>query len=409
MSRAGVSLWSNTEFRSYLSSVAFSGIAIAMHQLLVAWLLIGVLLQPADRVGLLQAAIGLPGVLLMLWGGASADRTDPRSLLIRVYSLAPVFPLLLVLVDQANLLAVWNVALWGLGMGFVISFSSPAQQAILNRVSGSAVQQGVTAATAIGFSMQLIGLAVAGQLDRLGLTLVLLVQALCLAATALLVRKLSAQPAQPNADRALRRIADGIRATYRNRVVFDVLMLNFLSSIFNAGAFLTVVPFIIKRIYNGNAALLATMMAVFFAGAMVSNLVMLRLMPIARPGRWFVLMQLSRIVILFLLWIEPSWWLLVTAIIAWGLNMGVTSTLARAIVQERAEPEFRGRILSVYTLSLLGSPSIGAVVLGWMIETFGTLNALLPAMATSLFLFLYSVPFTDLWSYRSPTVAPARQ
>ena len=56
-----------------------------MQQLLVSWLLIGVLLLPADQVGPLQALIGVPGIFLMLWGGASADRADPRSLLVRVY------------------------------------------------------------------------------------------------------------------------------------------------------------------------------------------------------------------------------------------------------------------------------------------------------------------------------------
>ena len=66
-----------------------------MQQLLVSWLLVGVLLLPADQVGLLQAVIGVPGVLLMLLGGANADSADPRSLLVRIYLIAPIFPALL--------------------------------------------------------------------------------------------------------------------------------------------------------------------------------------------------------------------------------------------------------------------------------------------------------------------------
>ena len=62
-------------------------------------------------------------------------------------------------------------------MGVVQSYSMPAQQAILNRVSGSAVQEGVTAATAIGFIVQVVGLALAGQIDRVGVTPVLVMQA----------------------------------------------------------------------------------------------------------------------------------------------------------------------------------------------------------------------------------------
>lgn len=396
---------SATTLRSYLGSVAVSGVAFAMQQLLLAWLLIGVLGLPADRVGLLQATIGLPGVLLMLWGGARADRVDPRGLLVRVYALAALVPLVLALVETSGALSVWIVAVWGLAMSSVVSFSVPAQQAMLNRVAAGAVQKGVTAATSIGFLVQILGLSIAGQLDRLGLSRVLLIQAGCFAGAALLMRRLASEPAASTAavdSGSVRRILEGLRATYENRTVFDVLALNFVSSIFNAGAFLTVLPFIVTRIYGGDAAMLSLMMVVFFAGATVTTLVMLRLMPFVHPGRWFVVMQLSRIAILFLLWIQPSWWLLAGAIVLWGLNMGVVTTLARAIVQESAAAEYRGRILSVFSLGILGSPLLGASILGWMIETFGTLNALIPGMLTSLLIFLYSLRFTTLWSYRSP-------
>ena len=82
--------------------------------------------------------------------------------------------------------------------------------------------------------------------------------------------------------------------------------------------------------------------------------------------------------------------------------MGLTTTLARAIVQESAAPEFRARILSVYSIGLLGSAPIGALILGMIVEAFGTLNALIPAMFVSVALFLYGVLATGIWSYRSP-------
>jgi len=83
--------------------------------------------------------------------------------------------------------------------------------------------------------------------------------------------------------------------------------------------------------------------------------------------------------------------------------MGFTTTLARTIVQESAAAEFRGRILSVFTLGMMGSAPIGAIVLGLVIEAFGTLNALLPAMCVSLALFLYGSFATSVWGYRSPS------
>lgn len=377
--------------------------AFSMQYLLVSWLLIGVLLLPADQVGLIQAAVGIPGIFLMLWGGASADRADPRSLLVRVYAVSPLLPLFLLMVDQVHALSVWAVALWGVGMGIVTSFSTPALQAVLNRVSGTALQRGVSASTAVGFLVQIAGLMLAGQMEAVGLSNVLLIQAACLAVGALAIRRITpVPPAAADTASALATIAAGLRATLANRVVFQILTINFVSSIFNAGAFMTVFPFIMKRQYDGDAALLGLMMAVFYAGAAAANLFMYKLMPFAQPGRLFLLMQLSRIVILFLLWIEPSWWLLVVATVAWGVNMGFTTTLARTIVQESAEPAFRGRILSVFTLGMMGSAPIGAIVLGFVIEAFGTLNALVPAMGISLALFVYGGLGTSVWSYRSP-------
>ena len=154
---------------------------------------------------------------------------------------------------------------------------------------------------------------------------------------------------------------------------------------------MTVFPFIVRRIYEGDAFLLSMMMVIFYCGATTSSLVMMRFMPLERPGRIFLLMQLSRMFILGIMWLQPALWVFAIAAVLWGINMGVTLTLARTIVQESATEEFRGRIMSVFTLGLLGSAPIGAIVLGFMIEVFGTLNALLPAMLLSLGLFLYGV------------------
>jgi len=196
-------------------------------------------------------------------------------------------------------------------------------------------------------------------------------------------------------------IRDGLVATYRSPIIFHTLLITFSSSIFNAGSFITVFPFIVKRIYDGDAWLLAVLMAVFFAGATLSNIILLRYMPLKAPGKLFLIMQLSRIVVIYLMWIEPAFWVMVVATIGWGLNMGVTTNLARAIVQESAPNEYLGRIMSVFSIGMVGSAPIGAIVLGWMIERFGTLNALIPAMALSLILFLYGAFMSPVWGYRS--------
>lgn len=400
-------LWRNREFQSYLGSTAFTGIAFSMQQLLISWMLVGILLLPADRVGATQAIIGIPGIFLMLWGGAAADRIDPRGLLIKVYSVAWLIPIGLAIFVNSDLLNVWTVMAFGLAMSTVTSFSNPASQSILNRVAGRQVQRAVTTSTAIIFMMQIVGLTLAGQMERLGLATVLSIQGACLLAGAFAVRRISGQASEYSAHGVptWRVIADGLRATYAHRTIFHTLLINLVSSVFNAGAFMTVLPFIIKRVYQGDAFNLATVMIVFYGGAKVSNFLMLRLMPFERPGRVYLIMQLTRVAIVGLLWTSPAWWLLVGVLFVWGLNMGVTSTLARTIVQESAAPQYRGRILSIFSLGQLGSAPIGAILLGLIIQAFGTLNALIPAMIASTLLFLFGMLLSDVWRYRSPEFA----
>jgi predicted MFS family arabinose efflux permease len=397
------SIWRKPNFRAYLGSTALSGMGLAMQQMLLSWILIGILLLPADEVGLIQAVIGVPGVFLILLGGAIADRADPRNFLIGIYLVAPVFPLFLIAMDYAGWFAVWSVMVWGIGMGFVQSYSMPAQQAILNRISGGQIQQGVTAATIAGFIVQVVGLGLAGQIDRLGIAPVLFVQGLSIGLAAWAMTRVSRVAQEPPRRResALQGIVQGLRETYRHKVIYNVLVINFISSVFNAGSFMTVFPFVVKRMYDGDAFALSALMAVFFGGAALSNAIMLRFMPLVHPGRVFLLMQLSRIVVLYLIFLHGDWWLLVLGTFGWGLNMGITSNLARTIVQESAAGDFRGRILAVFSVGQVGSAPIGAIILGWLIETIGTLNALLPAMIVSAVLCAYGAWFTGVWRYRS--------
>lgn len=398
------SLWQNQQFRVYLSSTAFTGTATAMQQLLLSWLLVGILLLPADQVGIIQAVIGLPGIVLMLWGGARADKADPRTLLVRVYAVAWLFPLALFGMNSIDQLNLWTVGVFGIAMSTAISFSNPAQQSILNRIAGKDVQRAVTAATAMGFIVQMLGLVLAGQMEIVGVGDVLLIQSASLILGAIAVTRITPLSAAPiaNQESILSMMLAGFKSAHRNKTIMNMLIITFTSGIFNAGAFLTALPFIVKRAYDGDAWGLATIMVVFYAGATISNIIQFRIMPLERPGLWFLVMQFTRIFILLLVWIQPSWWLLMAVLFIWGLNMGVTTNLSRAIIQEASEPQYLARVLSVYSLSMLGSVPIGALIVGFIIEAFGTMNAMVPAMFVSAILCIYGFFFTKVGQYRSP-------
>ena len=377
-----------------------------MQMLLVTWLLIGVLNTPPDRVGFAQAIIGVPGLFLMLWGGVSADRVDPRALMTRMYGFAVVPPLALAAIFITGYLSFWAVTIWAVAMSVVTSYAGPALAAALNRVSGSQIQEGVSASTAFGFIVQLCGLALAGQMDVIGTETVLVTQSLFLLVGCLMIRRLTGLAPMSKSGPVVSAwidLKDGLTIVVKDRLIVWVMLLNLVSMIFNFGTFTIVLPFILTKVYGGDAAFFGWMLVLFFSGAAVSNFIMLRYMPLVRPGRLFLGMQLTRVVVFVMYWIEPPLSILIAATFLWGLNMGITSTTSRAIVQESAQESFRARILSVYTAGSIGSQPFGALILGFFIDAVGPINAMIPGMVVSAVIFFVGIAASPIWSYRSLT------
>ena len=91
--------------------------------------------------------------------------------------------------------------------------------------------------------------------------------------------------------------------------------------------------------------------------------------------------------ILGILWLQPSLWLFYMVMVAWGLNMGVTTTLVRTTVQELAPETYRAQILSVLLLSFVVSSPISSILLGLLIAETTPLAAMLPGIVISLLIF----------------------
>jgi len=109
------------------------------------------------------------------------------------------------------------------------------------------------------------------------------------------------------------------------------------------------------------------------------------------------------VVILGALWMKPSLPVFFAAMFAWGLNMGVTTTLVRTTVQELAEGVHRAQILSVLLVSFMISAPLSSMLLGNLIAGYDPLTALIPGVVISLVIFVVGVTSSRLWQYEAPT------
>ena len=397
-----------------LSNALWMG-SFSIQQLLVTWILVGVLDEPPEVVGLAQLLIGIPGLAFMLWGGVMGDRVDSRRILIQSHLLSVIPPLVLALGVYVDLLGFWLLIVTALATNLLNSISNPARNTILNQIAGQKLQVAISVSTGIGSIATMVGTRLAGEIDRLGLINILIVQSVFFALGAICLLGLraavpsTAGPAasssshQPIAEHSMiRTISDGLIYTWRFKLARDVIGMNFVSSFFNAGGWFVAIPFIVSRIYEGDALLLANITVVFYFGSLVANFGLVRFMPIKFSGRLYLIMQLTRLGVLGLIWIEPTIFWFWIAAAYWGFNMGVTTTMSRVIIQEIAKPQYRSRLMSVFTLALMSSVPIGSMVLGFVIGQFGELNALIPGMVVSVLIFTFGFYRSPLWQYESP-------
>ena len=368
---------------------------------LVQWLLVFHLDVEAMEFGASRALMEVPPLAMLLLGGVFADRFDGRKLLIALALAACVPPL--AVAAGVGRLGYWPIIAFGIAMALLQTASDPARAAMMNRVTRLDIQRTVALTT---FATTLVGIGayqLAGQLDVLGLANVLFIQAGLFALAAAAAAKLSPQPLQSAAPALGGDLRAGLRALWRAPLVRDVIAINFVSALFNAGAYIVVMPLVVRDVYAGDGAFLANMLTVFTVGSTSATLLLFFLMPLRRPGRVFLLMQTTRIGILLGLWLEPPTWLFFALILVWGVNMGVTTTVVRTTVQELAPEAHRAKILAVLIASFMVASPVSALILGAVVALSDASTGLLPGVLVSLAILLVGLFGTGLWRFEPPS------
>ena len=122
---------------------------------------------------------------------------------------------------------------------------------------------------------------------------------------------------------------------------------------------------------------------------------------IQRPGRALITAQALGAVALGAAGFGVAFPVFVGLIVVWGALGGVAMSMSRTIVQERAPAASRARVMSFYTLSLMGAGPIGALVNGYLAAWIGPRGTLIAVSGITL-LAMITVAFTShLWRLKS--------
>ena len=375
-----------------------------IQTVMFAWLVTIVLHESPSMVGVAQTAMLVPAMLLMLVGGSISDRYGGRRVAVvsQVVAAVPVVALWVVLTLDS--LTFGFMIAFAVAMGCAQAFLTPARDGLLNQVAGQRIQRTVALVTLVQFGIQIVAFLVAGQADRVGAGPVVLVQAAALVIGAVALARVAVPPivaprrsGSPVRELA-RSVADGARTVMGSRSTRAVVLQNFAVGLFFMGPYVVTIPLLVREVYDGSASDLAWLSTANAVGLIAAVFVLLLVGEVRRPGRLLLLASGVGSVALGLAGAGIEFAAFVLCIGAWGSCAGLGMSMARMIMQERAPPDQRGRVMAFFGFSFMSSAPLGTMLSGLMVEWWGAERALVVSAAAML-AALCAVGFASrLWS-----------
>ena len=133
--------------------------------------------------------------------------------------------------------------------------------------------------------------------------------------------------------------------------------------------FTVILPLLARDTFHGDASTYGTLFSVLGAGSLIGALFTAgRREPSVR-----LLVGALAFFGLFMLGAAaaPTLWLEIAALIPMGVAALAFQTTTNSLIQLRAAPALRGRVMALYSVVFLGSTPIGAPIVGWVAQHFG--------------------------------------
>lgn len=326
----------------------------------------------AFGLGMLGLVRVIPIFIFALVGGILADTMARRTLMIWTRTAAALFAAVLTVLTLSGDITVIHIfALTALGSA-AIAFDSPARQSIVpNLVREEHLTNAVSLNTLIYQVASIVGPALAGLLVaqfEIGIVYGINTATFFVAIAALgLIRYRGAVQATTGIGWGA--LKEGIRFTYRTRIIWGTMLLDFFATLFSsARTMLPIVAADILKVGVGGYGLLATAQPV---GSLIVGVIMALRSEIKRQGVVLLLSVALYGLATALFGISTSFVLSYVLFALTGAGDTISSVIRGTIRQLQTPDHLRGRMVSVNMIFFMGGPQLGELEAGLVAAALG--------------------------------------
>jgi MFS family permease len=364
----------NKNFRIYWISMAISLIGTWMQNIAQPWLAYTLTHSPF-RLGLVSALQFTPMLFFSLIAGTMVDTYSKKKIIFITQTASLLITMILAFLVWRGHIRYWHLLVSSTALGFVNTLDMPTRQALVAEMVGKADLMNAIALNTSVFNMaRILGPAVAGlTMAYFGLASCFLINSLSFGAVliALLYIQIDdKRPSQPKNSTMLVEIKAGLHYLYQSRLLLQTMLTTAIIGTF-AMNFSVLVPVFTREVLGRGEADFGFLMAFTGVGSLVGAMT---IAIVSKTGpKQFMLRVVP--VILGILLIITGWtrYFLVTGFFlgACGLSFASFSATANSTLQLHSSDQYRGRIISIYTLVFGGLIPIGHLFSGAMSNYFG--------------------------------------
>jgi MFS family permease len=359
-------------FQLFFSGQLISLIGTWMQSVAQSWLVYR-MTGSSLLLGSVGFASQFPVFLASPLGGIVADRYNRHRVVIATQTASMVLAFILAVLTLTHRITVPEIFVLAVLLGMVNAFDLPGRQSFLVEMVG---KDDLMNAIALNSSMfngaRVVGPAIAGILvAKIGEGWCFFANAVSYIAViiGLLLMQVTPRPIRP-IDSALAHVIEGFRFVRHTAPIRDLLLLVGLVSLV-AMPYTVLMPIFADKILHGGARGLGILMGATGVGALLAALTLAARTGVYGLGRWVTLACAGFGLSLIAFALSRIFWLSAALLVPAGFCMMLQMSSSNTLIQSMVRDDLRGRVMSVYAMSLIGMAPFGALFAGAMADRVG--------------------------------------
>jgi MFS family permease len=367
-------------YRLFFAGQSISLVGTWMQQIAMSWLVYR-LTGSAFLLGIVSFAGSIPIFLVAPFAGLLADRWNRHRMLVVIQALAMIQALILAVLVLADVITVWEIVVLSIFLGVINAFDMPIRQAFVVEMIDK--REDLGNAIALNSSMfngaRLVGPSIAGLLiAAVGEGYCFLLNGLSYIAVivALLAMKRVPHTPELKRSRTLQTLKEGFVYSFGFPPIRSLLLLLALVSLMGMPQ-IVLMPIFATTILHGNSHTLGFLVGASGIGALVGAVYLASRKSVRGLGRIIPLSAAIFGLGLIALSFSRSVWPALLLMVVTGFGMIVQMASSNTVLQTIVDEDKRGRVMSLYAVSIRGMAPFGGLIAGSLASAIGTPNTFL--------------------------------